>query len=547
MGARRALAEANVYLHAGAAMRTALLAGFYEDPAPERMRELIACLERNLANDLIAEAHVFLEVPGNGARLMAAYAILGHPKVRLIAHGRRTTFRDLFDHANAHLPGQRVIIANADIYFDHTLARLDGFDLSGKIACLSRRDVLDDGSARFFEHPSSQDAWIFQAPVPPIACDFHMGLLGCDNRLAWEARAAGLAAFNPSRSVRIFHLHRSQVRRYTAEQRLSGPALSIAATTLGAPWLSFIVPCTRRVAALRSTLASLATQRHSTCYVVDLSGGEGAGDWVRAHHAGAILVNAPGELPYYAAQSRNRGARAADDDAVLCFLEPGAVVPPGFSERVLAELPANAFMCVLGSTADEDEIALACWKDDFLRAGACDENLADSREAHDDLVRRLRSCGVQEHWRFARAPRDGRGQAPEAPAAEIAFSEKMGYVVARLETGVSSHANIARPIEHIPAPLAGKPFTQVIAYQAAPVEVEFLSAGKLYVLVGTDWYGYLPATRWLRSIGYRESLEALRTTLGTTFEVWSVLGNSGETLVIPTQTMLVAERLWQRA
>jgi len=167
--------------------------------------------------------HVFLEDPGSGKRLAATHAVLRDPRVRLLAHGRRMTFREMFEHANRHFAGRRAVVANADIYFDHTLGRLDGADLAGKLACLSRWDVLEDGELRFFDHASSQDAWIFEAPIPAIACDFHLGLLGCDNRLAWEAQAAGLALFNPGRSVRACHLHRSLVRRYTERQRLAVP------------------------------------------------------------------------------------------------------------------------------------------------------------------------------------------------------------------------------------------------------------------------------------------------------------------------------------
>lgn len=349
-------------------MIDALLVGFYEDPEPARTQEFITCLERNLANAHIAAVHVFLEQAAPG-RQLAGHPVLGHPRLRLVPHGRRTTYRELFDHANAELAGRRAIIANADIYFDHTLARLDGVELAGRLACLSRWDVLGDGSLRLFDHPSSQDAWIFAAPVPPIACDFHLGLLGCDNRLAWEAQAAGLAVFNPGRSVRACHLHRSLVRRYTEQQRLRGPALSIAATTLDAP------------------------------------------------------------------------------------------------------------------------------------------DVAD---------------------------------------AEVSFHETMGYAVTRLQAGVSSHVNLDRPLAAIPAPLAGKPFTQVVAYRAGPVEVEFLTPGKLYVLVETGWYGYQPAVEWLAGSGYREALPAVTTAPGTSFEVWSLVGKAGERAVIPTQAMLVARELRRR-
>jgi hypothetical protein len=75
------------------------------------------------------------------------------------------TYRDLFLHANRHLCGQSVVIANADMFFDETLRRLEEYDLSGKLLCLSRWDVQKDGTTCFFEHPCSQDAWIFRAPI----------------------------------------------------------------------------------------------------------------------------------------------------------------------------------------------------------------------------------------------------------------------------------------------------------------------------------------------------------------------------------------------
>jgi hypothetical protein len=138
-----------------------------------------------------------------------------------------------------------------------------------------------------------------------------------------------------------------------------------------------------------------------------------------------------------------------------------------------------------------------------------------------------------------------RGLVPEAPCATVAFRETMGYTIARLEPGASSHNNDPRPFTVIPDPLAGKSFTQVVSCSVSPIEVEFLTAGKLYVLVGTDWDGYYPATSWLRKMGYKESLSTVETSRGTGFEVWSLFGQNGDTLVLPTQVMLVAEHLIQ--
>jgi FkbM family methyltransferase len=352
-----------------------LLSGFYEDADASRRSDLLECLRRNIENTRIDEIRVFVEEPGEADKLVVAYPLLAGDKVRLVAHGRRVTYRDLFMHANARLPDRRVVVANADIYFDNTLALLDGYDLADRLLCLSRWDVQPDGSARFFEHPASQDAWIFQAPIREFSCDFHLGVLGCDNRLAWEADRAGLVLSNPSRSLQAFHLHLSQVRRYSERQRQAGP-------TKGVPAVYFETPC------------------------------------------------------------------------------PGP-----------------------------------------------------------------------------------RGPAPDVPRARVAFRESMGCTVERLRPGVPSHNNYSRQFATVPEPLRGLPFTQVVAYSVSPVEVLFLTAGKLYVLVGNDWDGSRSAVAWLSQAGFREELPLVDTGQGTGFEVWSLVAETGERFVLPTQVMLVADDL----
>ena len=290
-------------------------------------------------------------------------------------HGRRLTFRDLFDYLNRNLAGHGVIAANADIFFDDSLALLDGYDLEDRLLCLSRWDVHADGSASLFEHPASQDAWIFQAPVRGFSCGFPLGVPGCENRLAWEAQRAGLKLSNPGRSIKANHLHLSQVWNYTERQRVSGATETVPAT----------------------------------------------------------------------------------------FLE-------------------------------------------------------------------------------TRYP-SARGPAPGVACARVAFHETMGYTIERLAPGISSHNNESRPFKTIPEPLDGLPFTQVVACVVSPVEVEFLSSGKLYVLVGNDWTGHHLATEWLSHTGFREALPLVETQSKTGFEIWSLVAEAGEHFVLPTQVMLAANGL----
>jgi FkbM family methyltransferase len=348
-----------------------LLTGLYNEMNPSRRAELRECLRRNAENEFIELVVVFNE----DTHPPEIDSVLSLPKIKLVQHDRRVTFKDLFDYANLQLNGTRAIIANADIFFDHTLARLNGYSLLGKLLCLSRWDVQPDGSANFFEHPSSQDAWIFETPIAEFKCDFQMGMLGCDNRLAWEADHAGLELSNPGRTVRANHLHVSLVRNYTEQQRLHGPSKSIEASTLETPF-------------------------------------------------------------------------------------PSLLGPP-----------------------------------------------------------------------------------PDMPCAAAVFSETMGYTVETLQPGVSSHNNIHRPFNMIPEVLAGRMYTQVVAYNASPVAVEFLTAGKVYVLVGDDWYGHGPVTDWLNDNGYKENVPSVKTEAGPGFEVWSLAGEEGQRFVIPTQVMLVSDSL----
>ena len=339
-----------------------LLTAFYRDPHAGRRNELSECLLRNLANEQLSEVHLFLE---DGARPR-----IDDPKLRFVSHDRRATYSELFDYANAHLAGRRVILANADIYFGADLARLARYDLTGKLLCVSRWDVHADGSASFFEHGESQDAWVFDAPLPQIACDFHLGLPGCDNRLAWEAAHAGLELENPARSLRAYHLHTSHVRRYREEHRIRGNTRSVHAGYLGPPL--------------------------------------------------------------------------------------------------------------------------------------------------------------------------------DMPVATAAFAEEMGYRIETLEPGSSSHVNEDRPFTAIPEALRGRRFTQVVSFSVTPVEVELLTPGRVFVLAGDDWWGYELLRDWLAETGFHERLPRVETAGGSGFEAWSIAGDTGDRFAIPTQAMLVADRLVRR-
>lgn len=191
-----------------------LLVGHYDEPNPARATEYAQCLWRNCNNRHIEKVWVFFED--------ASPLWLEHPKIWKVPHGARLKFCDLFDIANRELAGKVCIIANSDIYFDDSLRELAGYDLTGKLLCLSRWNVTPSGELEYYGERWTQDAWIFRSPIRKFRSDFQLGVLACDTRLNHEAASAGLQLLNPCKTIKAIHLHLSAVRNYTLAGRLQG-------------------------------------------------------------------------------------------------------------------------------------------------------------------------------------------------------------------------------------------------------------------------------------------------------------------------------------
>jgi hypothetical protein len=578
-----------------------LLTCFYSDSHRARREEFLYCMQRNCCNPMIDALHVFIEDQSDPARLLAILSLPGN--IRFTPWGRRMTFQELFDYANRNFAGRDVIIANGDIYFDQTLQRLRGHDLSGKLLCMSRWNVRSDGTAHLFDHPASQDAWIFRAPVHNLSCNFPLGVPASDNRLAWEARRVGIEVSNPARSIRAYHVHLSGVRRYVHHDRLPGPVASVPPGFLGTPWLWFVICGGGNPDRAWHTAEALVDYPRASCLLVEASPVVSSGLCAAARRLDISVIAVPHLSYSQGAQARSDAIAFVDPDGILCFVDDHVLPAANFSDFVLSELDETSFLL-----PDENVLSastpLVCKRAHFDRAGGFDRNFQGWGEEVIDLADALRRIdvapqtipealllplvsssahqlgrdrgqnqdarrGVHASYRRAKAAildECGGGHiapatlaeiyravrlhklkqaaaCPHTPLADIAFYESMGYSIAHLEFGESSHNNDRRPFKSIPAPLRGLPFTQVVACNVSIVEVEFLSEGKLYILVGTDWYGHDIASAWLTGVGYRESLPPLETERGTTFEVWSLAGHTGEVIVLPTQVMLVAATL----
>jgi hypothetical protein len=188
---------------------------FYPENNPDRLQELLTCLELNLSNNAIQKVTVLNE----GGDLFR----INNQKLTVLNIPTRPTYQDFFDYINKNSNKDTInIIANTDIYFDENIGVLHHLDLSNKCLALSRWDTTETEKPLLYNHNDSQDVWIFKGqPKQGLSVDFPLGVPRCDNRLLHELHAAEYKVMNPAFSIKAFHLHAGQrALVYTEEDNL---------------------------------------------------------------------------------------------------------------------------------------------------------------------------------------------------------------------------------------------------------------------------------------------------------------------------------------
>ena len=195
----RAYSTKEVYerINAGNIIVFALFTSYWQS---ERQQELEYCLRKNIDNPLISIIYLFCE---------NAYPNVESNKIAFIDINRPPTYADYFAKIN-EVNQPRSIIANSDIYFKESIKYALNIK-PDECYALSRYDILPDGK-KFFKRKDSQDAWIFAGQIKEnVYSDFQLGLLGCDNRIAYELQQAGYKVTNPSKTIKGYHVHSKRI------------------------------------------------------------------------------------------------------------------------------------------------------------------------------------------------------------------------------------------------------------------------------------------------------------------------------------------------
>lgn len=200
--------------------RFTLITMLYNEKHEGRRSEYITCLEKNLAHPQIKEIHILYDTSNDEGENHLLNYLKSQP-VTLTYINDRVTYGECFTLTNEMYPESRIILSNADIYFNDTLSALENYDLTGKFLALTRHDVEPGDELRLFIQRlkkrkwDSQDTWIFRTPIRKFENDdIKLGLLGCDLTIAKQAVLSRLKVINPCMTIQCCHLHLTKVRHY---------------------------------------------------------------------------------------------------------------------------------------------------------------------------------------------------------------------------------------------------------------------------------------------------------------------------------------------
>lgn len=200
-----------------------LFINHYTDNDRGRNLELLKCLQLNISNKLIDNIFCICNNEGETD-------LLNDERVSVLILKSRPTYNVFFQIISKYTNvNDWNIIANTDIYFDQSLININKYNKPKTLIALTRWEV-SGREIRFLNRADSQDTWIFKGH-PSINCDFTMGTPGCDNVLAERFHKSGWFVINPSKTIRTYHLHQSNVRNYNANNRLMPPYKLIQPTT----------------------------------------------------------------------------------------------------------------------------------------------------------------------------------------------------------------------------------------------------------------------------------------------------------------------------
>jgi hypothetical protein len=254
---------------ADAAGGVVLLSSAYESGDAARDDERARVVAKNAALRSVAEVRMLTEF-GDGAAARAVRAAVGGVKGAApvgfveLAKGRGVTYARLFAYANEELAGRAVVLHNADIFFDESIACAGLLRAERRVVlALSRHPSPDcvygsgHGDTGFEAqdlcagyHPlyaASHDVFAFVPPLPDAFItalgDLRVNQFGAENVVLFNLRhAARVEPINPCANIHAFHAHCDASARAASAHESVGSEAERRRQFSGTPAHGFLDP-----------------------------------------------------------------------------------------------------------------------------------------------------------------------------------------------------------------------------------------------------------------------------------------------------------------
>ena len=192
---------------------------FFSDNV-ERQNEIDECLCRNIENECIDNIYLFLDQKTDASRVESILNNIKSKsnKVTLLKINKIPSYKDWIE--NIKPTNGIALFSNADIYFDETINLMQDYLVQSKsLLCITRHEDCED-TLKLCKNPQwSQDVWAIDA-LQANNIDFKKdldvptGKFRCDNKIAYVFTVNGWDLFNPCNSIRCYHKHSSNLRKY---------------------------------------------------------------------------------------------------------------------------------------------------------------------------------------------------------------------------------------------------------------------------------------------------------------------------------------------
>lgn len=202
-----------------------LLIMLFNETDPIRLHEYKTCFIKNKKLGLINTIYVWYDQSKDDETNELLNFVIQEGAI-INYQNKRVTYGEFLAIAADLFQGRRIILSNADIFFNKTLLLLEGYNLTNKLLAITRWNIGINGalhkqtqSSRKDGKVSTQDTWIFRSPlVIKDSETIEMGIGNCDGGFAWLAnKTEGLEVINPYLSIQCCHLHRTSLRHHRNE------------------------------------------------------------------------------------------------------------------------------------------------------------------------------------------------------------------------------------------------------------------------------------------------------------------------------------------